>query len=49
METGILEASVLGRASWIQIHLYVVRIRILLYSSKNSKKNLNSYCVVTSL
>jgi hypothetical protein len=38
-------------ASWIQIHWSEVRIRIriwiLLSSSKNSKKNLDSYCSVT--
>jgi len=34
--------SVCFWATWI-------RIRILLLSSKNSKKNLNSYCFVTSL
>ncbi len=36
-----------GFESWIR--QYGVRIRILLSSSKNSKKNLDSYCFVTSL
>jgi hypothetical protein len=39
--------SVCFWASRILIH-YEVRIRILLSSSKNSKKNLDSYCFVTS-
>ncbi len=38
--------------SWIRIHqsevLIRIRIRILLSPSKNSKKNLDSYCFVTS-
>ncbi len=37
-------------ASRIRIYWYKIRIRILLSSSKNSKKNLDSYCFfVTSL
>jgi hypothetical protein len=35
-------------ASRIRIHLSEVWIRILLSSSKKSKKNLDSYCLVTS-
>ncbi len=36
-------------ASLIRIHEYEVRIRILLSSRKNSKKNLDSHCLVNSL
>ncbi len=36
-------------ASWIRIRLSEVWIRILLSSSESSKKNLDSYCFVTSL
>jgi hypothetical protein len=36
-------------ASRIRIHWSDIWIRILLLSSKNSKKNLDSYCFVTSL
>jgi hypothetical protein len=35
-------------ASWIRIHYLEVWIRILLSLSKNSKKNLEFYCFVTS-
>ncbi len=41
--------SVCFWASRIRIHNYEVRIRILLSSSKNSKKTRDSYCSVTSL
>ncbi len=34
---------------WIHWSEILIRIRILLSSSKNSKKNIDSYCVVTSL
>ncbi len=41
--------SVCFQASWIRIHQSEAWIRILLSSSKNSKKkNLDSYCFVTS-
>jgi hypothetical protein len=47
---GIVSSGVCFGASQLRIRLYEIwiPIRILLSSSKNSTKNLDSYCFVTS-